>query len=172
MSPCPHLGCLLALRSVPMPIYGRLFGSRAAKDAWWASVHRVRSYLNGVVAEISWAERLSFVPRDICGCSYLGSRRAQKIQGTLFHGVLWGGKVVHHYVQLGELEWPYFEGIWKVCVCAALWGGIHSKSSTECAHSARLKAWAHGNPPTRLPCLQVPPCTHTNTQHELGMSRA
>ena len=25
----------------------------------WASVHRVRSYLNGVVAEIRWAERLS-----------------------------------------------------------------------------------------------------------------
>ena len=29
------------------------------EEAWWASVHRVRSYLNGVVAEIRWAERLS-----------------------------------------------------------------------------------------------------------------
>ena len=28
-------------------------------EAWWASVHHVRSYLNGVVAEIRWAERLS-----------------------------------------------------------------------------------------------------------------
>ena len=30
-----------------------------SEDAWWASVHRVRSYLNGVVAEIRWVERLS-----------------------------------------------------------------------------------------------------------------
>ena len=30
-----------------------------SEEAWWASVHRVRSYLNGVVAEIRWAERLS-----------------------------------------------------------------------------------------------------------------
>ena len=29
------------------------------EDAWWGSVHRVRSYLNGVVAEIRWVERLS-----------------------------------------------------------------------------------------------------------------
>ena len=30
-----------------------------SEEAWWASVHRVRSYLNGVVAEIRWTERLS-----------------------------------------------------------------------------------------------------------------
>ena len=30
-----------------------------SEDAWWGSVHRVRSYLNGVVAEIRWPERLS-----------------------------------------------------------------------------------------------------------------
>ena len=30
-----------------------------SKEAWWASVHRVHSYLNDVVAEIEWAERLS-----------------------------------------------------------------------------------------------------------------
>ena len=30
-----------------------------SEEAWWASVHRVRSYLNGVVAEIRWAKRLS-----------------------------------------------------------------------------------------------------------------
>ena len=29
------------------------------EEASWASVHRVRSYLNDVVAEIQWAERLS-----------------------------------------------------------------------------------------------------------------
>ena len=30
-----------------------------SEEAWWASVHCVRSYLDGVVAEIRWAERLS-----------------------------------------------------------------------------------------------------------------
>ena len=30
-----------------------------SEDAWWGSVHRVRSYLNGVVAEIRSGERLS-----------------------------------------------------------------------------------------------------------------
>ena len=30
-----------------------------SEEAGWGSVHRVRSYLNGVVAEIRWAERLS-----------------------------------------------------------------------------------------------------------------
>ena len=30
-----------------------------SEEAWWASVHCVRSYLYGVVAEIRWAERLS-----------------------------------------------------------------------------------------------------------------
>ena len=42
------------------------------------------------------------------------------MQGTLFHGVLWEGKVVHNYIQLGKLEQPYFEGIWKVCVRGSL----------------------------------------------------
>ena len=30
-----------------------------SEDAWWGSVHRVHSYLNGVVTEIRWVERLS-----------------------------------------------------------------------------------------------------------------
>ena len=30
--------------------------------------------------------------------------------------LLWEGKVVRDLVQLGKLEWPHFEGIWKVCV--------------------------------------------------------
>ena len=32
--------------------------------------------------------------------------------------------VVRNCVQLGRLEWPYFEGIWKVCVCGFAGGEI------------------------------------------------
>ena len=61
------------LTSVQRKINHRTKSSPRIQDAWWASVHRVQSYLNGVVAEIRWAERLSFVPHDIGGSSSLAS---------------------------------------------------------------------------------------------------
>ena len=53
---------------------------------------------------------------------FLGSRRATKIQGTLFHGVLREGKVARNCVQLGKLEWPL--RAFGRCLFVVLWGKI------------------------------------------------
>ena len=60
--PCKHLiRFFFFLKHTPP--YGTahvLLGAKGCSgDAWWGNVHRVRSYLNGVVAEIRWVERLS-----------------------------------------------------------------------------------------------------------------
>ena len=60
--PCEHLfRFFFFLKHTPPQRCAHLLSGATgcSEEAWWASVHRVRSYLNGVVAEIRWAERLS-----------------------------------------------------------------------------------------------------------------
>ena len=59
------------------------------------------------------------------------------LQGTLFHGILWEGKVVRNCVQIAKLEWLYFEGIWKVCVGGSSGGETQSENRAQCARNAR-----------------------------------
>ena len=87
-----------------------------------------------VIAEIRWVERVSVIPRDIGRSSSLGCERASKIQGTLWHDVLWEGKVVHNRLELGKLGWPDFEGVWK----GSVWGFFTGESSLKVARSARI----------------------------------
>ena len=35
---------------------------------------------------------------------------------SILHDVLWEGKVASNCVQLGQLRWPNFDGVWKGCV--------------------------------------------------------
>ena len=92
-----------------------------SEEAWWASVHRVRSYLNGVVAEIRWAERLSgwnHVPHfPYFVTHYVDSMPIASIGGILCDALLnpkYAGcvyKVTVAVDSLGNIVW----------ICGAVW---------------------------------------------------
>ena len=88
--PSEHLfRFLLFLKHTPPYGFAHLLsGAKGCfEDARWGSVHRVRSYLNGVVAKIGWVERLcewNHVPHFPCFVThYVDSMPIASIGGIL-----------------------------------------------------------------------------------------
>ena len=103
-----------------------------SEEAWWASVHRVRSYLNGVVAEIRWEERLSewnHVPHFLYFVTpYVDSMPIASI-GGIFCDVLFNPKyagcvykVTVAIDSLGNIVW----------ICGAVWSPNSKGVSNGC----------------------------------------
>ena len=97
------------------PLVSKGVSNASSEDAWWASVHCVRSHLNGVIAEIRWPKRLSewdhvphfpyFVPHsvDSMPIASIGGILCDVLFNTKYAGCVY--KVTVAMDSLGNIIW-------------------------------------------------------------------